>query len=374
MDIHIVMRQIHDADGDIGAVVGHALQIGQQIRPDEAGVDGAIPLLQTLDVRRTQGVLQIVDDLFQGRDGHDGIDVTGGEGAECQLQDLPHGGYQRPHFILSGSGEGDLFFTQFFDGFQNVDAVVGNTLEITDRLEQHSRLGTVRVTDRQRAELDQIRTEDILVVIGGFLVGAYQFRFFGRVVVHAIQRIVQRLHRVLRHFGGDGVATLQCHRGCVEQTVVQFGGGFRRFSVGNKADDQLFEQTAHRHQQRGTQNVEDRVRYGNADEGCRLIQYDGMQCQVHDPKYRQPRGGADDVEQEVHQCGTTRVFIGTDTRKDRRDTGTDVLTHNDRNSGTEGDLAGCCQRLQDTDGCRAGLDDRGEHRACQHTQQRILEH
>ena len=84
--VHIMVCGIHNAAGDVGAVVADTLQGGQQIGPDEAGLDGAVALLQTQDVVQTHLFLQIVDDLFQ-RFYHVGLlQIIMIEGAEGQLR------------------------------------------------------------------------------------------------------------------------------------------------------------------------------------------------------------------------------------------------------------------------------------------------
>ena len=44
------MLQFDDRHGDVGAMVGNPLVVGQQIRKDEAQFDGAAPRLQPCDV------------------------------------------------------------------------------------------------------------------------------------------------------------------------------------------------------------------------------------------------------------------------------------------------------------------------------------
>lgn len=46
MQIHAVFGSVHDADGDVGAVVCRPFQIREQIQPDKACLDGAEALFQ----------------------------------------------------------------------------------------------------------------------------------------------------------------------------------------------------------------------------------------------------------------------------------------------------------------------------------------
>ena len=58
MDVQIVLGHIDDAAGDIGAVVGGALQIRQQVCPHKARLDAALALPHPQDVTGTQLLLQ----------------------------------------------------------------------------------------------------------------------------------------------------------------------------------------------------------------------------------------------------------------------------------------------------------------------------
>ena len=65
VDVHVMVMQVDDTDGNIGAMVADTLQTGEQIRPDKARLDAAAALLQAQDVAGTHLFLQIVNDLLQ---------------------------------------------------------------------------------------------------------------------------------------------------------------------------------------------------------------------------------------------------------------------------------------------------------------------
>ena len=72
--VEIVLRRIDDAPGNIGAVVGRALETGEKIGEDEAELNAAPALLQTPDVARAHRFLELIDDLLERLD-------LGGDGA-----------------------------------------------------------------------------------------------------------------------------------------------------------------------------------------------------------------------------------------------------------------------------------------------------
>src|SRR5699024_5944889 len=53
----------NDADGDVGAVVGHPLDVGQQVAEHKAHLDGALARLKPLDMAASDLLDQLVDGL-----------------------------------------------------------------------------------------------------------------------------------------------------------------------------------------------------------------------------------------------------------------------------------------------------------------------
>ena len=65
MDIQTVMGHLNDTAGDVGAMVGHPLQAGQQVRPDKAQFNGTFPFLQPQNMPVPQLLLQGIHHLLQ---------------------------------------------------------------------------------------------------------------------------------------------------------------------------------------------------------------------------------------------------------------------------------------------------------------------
>lgn len=77
----LVLRFEHAA-GNVGAVVCHALEVCEQVRPDEAGFQTARALLKPRDLARAQLALQTVDDLLKRFDAACRGQVSGPEGGD----------------------------------------------------------------------------------------------------------------------------------------------------------------------------------------------------------------------------------------------------------------------------------------------------
>ena len=93
---------------------------------------------------------------------------------------------------------------------------------------------------------------------------------------------------------------------------------------------------------------------------------------LDDAERRQQYHHADDVEHQMHHGGALGVLIRPHGGQQRGDAGADILPHNDGDGGGIADLPRDRQRLQNTHGGGAGLDDARQHRARQHAQHRVL--
>lgn len=58
VQVQIAVGGVKDTPGDVGAVVGGALQVGKQVGPGKARVDGALAPLQAEDVTGAQLFLE----------------------------------------------------------------------------------------------------------------------------------------------------------------------------------------------------------------------------------------------------------------------------------------------------------------------------
>ena len=128
MDVHGVILKIQYAAGDIGAVVGDPLKVGQDVRPDDPGFHAAFARLHPLDVVAAQGLLQLVNDLLQrlyhGGRGH----IPLGEGLHGQGHDLRNSGCDGLQLPLGPFRVGKIGSLHPLGSFQHVDAVIADPL------------------------------------------------------------------------------------------------------------------------------------------------------------------------------------------------------------------------------------------------------
>ena len=372
MDVQIVLGHIDDAAGDVGAVVGGTLQIRQQVCPHKARLDAALAFPHPQDVTGTQLLLQQIHHLFQRLHGGCRLCIPPAEGICRPVQDLLHGSLQHLQIRLGGLAEGQPLVLQLLGRFHDVHGVVGNALEVPDGLQQFRGVLTVRRRQGLAAELHQIGSQNVLIVIRDLLVGPHLLRQRRGIVRHRQQTAAQGLHGAVRHLHGHLTALAQRQSRGGQQTLIQLRLVLRSRGVVDDPQSQLLQQRGHGHENGHAQQVKGGVDHGDARQGGRLSQNGRGQNRPNDGISRQQHRRADHIEGQVDECGTLGVLIGPHRGQQRRDAGADVLAHDDGNGGAIAHLTGDGQRLQDPHGGGAGLDDGRQHRTGQQAQHRVL--
>ena len=79
------------------------------------------------------------------------------------------------------------------------------------------------------------------------------------------------------------------------------------------------------------------------------------------------------IKIEVNHCSTARIFRTTQRGQERGNTGTDVLTKDNRDGCGIADCARCRQRLQNTNRCRGRLNNRSDTCTHQHAKHRVCD-
>ena len=251
--------------------------------------------------------------------------------------------------------------------------MVGDALEVADRLEQLRRLLALTLAHGAAAQLDEIGADDVLIVVAALLVLTDGLRKLRGVGIERGQGVLQRPRGARRHPARERAGLLQRQRGRREQALVELRRLVGALAVRHQTHGEPFEQAARGQKHGRAEDVENRVYDGNAVHGGRLIEQGGGERRLHDAERRQQHRHADHVEQQVDDGGAARVLVRPHGREQRRDAGADVLAHDDGDGRGIADAAGDGQRLQDADGGRARLDHRRDERADEHAEQRVRE-
>ena len=374
MGVHVVVVQVDDAPGDVGAVVAHPFQRGQQVRPDKSGLNAAAALLHPQNVMDAHFLLQIVNDLFQRLHPVGFFQIVVPERLKGHVHDFLHSPQQNGQLVTGGVGQRQILAFQFFGRLYQIQSVVSDALKIAEGFEQHGGLAAVVFADLQGAELDKIGAKDILIMVGFALPLPHGLRKLRRVVLEGGGGIPQGRGGHVRHFIGDHTAALQRDGGRGQQAFVQLTDRFRLLPVGDDPAHQLFQQTCRGQHQGCADDVEHRVADGDAQIRSAFSQNGRGEQGIRQHKEGQAHNGADDVEHQMHHRSPPGVLGGTHAGQQRGDAGADVLTHDNGDGCGIGHGAGGGQGLQNAHGGRRGLDDSGEHRAHENAQNGVREH
>lgn len=99
VSVHRMLAYVDDTDGNVGAMVTHTLKVGDEIRPNKSGFDGARAFLKSCDVVITEKRFQIVDHLFKR------LNVV------CKRDIVT---YKRPQMRASASKMSNIDFPPFY--------------------------------------------------------------------------------------------------------------------------------------------------------------------------------------------------------------------------------------------------------------------
>lgn len=141
----------------------------------------------------------------------------------------------------------------------------------------------------------------------------------------------------------------------------------------DKGQSQFFQQFCKWNQQDGNGNIKDGVEVCDVVAGDWIVPEGESNGVLEGIDTKQKQKCTNNIEAQVHKCRTFCIFRSADRCHDWGDTGTDILTQNDRNCRSKGDLSGRGKCLKDTDGCGRTLDNSGNTGTGKNTENRIGE-
>ncbi len=371
VDVHVALGRVEDAARDVGAVVRDALDVGQEIRPDEAGHDRTGAFLQAQDMSGAQLLRYGVDDLLERLRLLGGLVVVLAEGLVGKVQDLREGGAHAQVFSGGLFGEDDVLLVQLFRRLQDVDGVVADALVFPDYHHVFGGSHAFLVAELPGGQFHQVRSQDILQVVRFILSLPHPVGLGEIVVQDALQAFLEREEGPFAHVLQDLFALVQGQGRADEQALVEFLGLLRYIGIRDDEADQFLKQSAEGQEKQRAEQVEDRVGDRYPQQTGRLRKNFRGVKRLHYTEDGEPHGGADDVEAQVDEGGAPGVLVRPQRGDESRGAGADVLPHDDRYGRPVGHGARNGQRLQDTDGSRAGLDYSRQDGARQNAQQGI---
>ena len=98
--VHGMLADIDDADSHVGAMVTHALEVGNEIRPNKSGFNGAGTISESYDMVITKECFETVNYLLKR------LNVVCGDEVVVEISLLGQG----ENFVCGGVQHGDFFF------------------------------------------------------------------------------------------------------------------------------------------------------------------------------------------------------------------------------------------------------------------------
>ena len=374
MGVKAIQRNLDHRNGNVGAMVGDALVVGQQIVQHKAVLDAARARLQTHNVAALDLAHQTVHDFLQRLDLFCRIDVVFLESVHRAVYDILHGGFQNAEVVEGFLAELYRFIADFLSGLDEVDGVVADALKVADGVQQRVDGAVIILREVLGAQFDKVGTQHVLVVVHGIFLARDLVRNgivpdAGR--GHSLQKrraadlchIAAHQHRAPDGDGGGGQQTF------VQQGVLlaAVAGGIRHGHNGKALQHAVEGQ-----QDRGGDHVEHGMHNGNAEGVGGFVKEAKADDGVQPVEPQQEHHGADEVEIQVDKGGALGVFVGARAGDQRRDGGADVLTHNDGHGGGKGDRPRGAERLQNTHAGRAGLQHGSKHRTGNNAQNGVF--
>ena len=371
MGIEGIGFQLDDGHGHIGAVVGHALVVGQQVVEHKALIQRAGAGLQPIHMVGLHLVAQAVDDLLQRLHPRGALGIVVHEGADGDVQNLLHGGLHHVQLVAGLRRELQVLVVYLLGRLGDVQRVVGDTLEIGDGMQELADLLALRLGQRLAGDLHQIGAQLILVAVDD----GFRLRHLPEILVgkpaaqgHSHQQIPLC---PLRHGVRHQAALLDGQRRVLQKALLQpIHVLLLRMRAGIR--EQRLHQPLHqpdaRQQHDDRSQAEQGVHQGDGHRG-----HDGThECKVHDGvdavEQQRPDQHAQHVDQQIDERRALAVQIGAQRAQQHRHGGADGDTHDDGQRDLEGDGAGDGQRLQNAHCGGRALEDAGEYHAHQNAQ------
>ena len=365
------LGQLDGINGDIRAVVADLLKVMHNIQEMDTGLHGALVPAQTLDVAALETLLHRIHNFFQR------LDHTGGRNSLIVIAvngHVEHLGNRFAHgvqLLHRTRREGQTGLTELVGTLKDVLRIVADLLKIGQRVHHLGHLAALidrtDVVDggQVTANLNLCTVEEGLVLVEDLLVCSRA----------AEQRVGCQMEILLggvAHVSNAALCLIECQGRRGQEARLQLCQRvFLRLLGRHACRCQLDQQTGERQEQHRTGEIEQRMEVCDAALVDCVIPERETNRVLNRINADQEQDGADQVEVEVYHRGTAGILGAAHRGQECGDTGTDVLTEDDRDSSRIGDRTRGRQRLQNTNRCGGRLDDRGNARADQHAEHRI---
>ena len=361
--------QLDHGHGDVGAVVGHPLVVGQQVVKDKALAELADAPLEAVHMVELHLVAQGVDQLLQRLDAVGQLQVVGGEGRDGVVGDLLHGGEHGLKLPLGPLGEDDAFLVDLLGALGDVHGVVADALHVADGVEELGHVQVLLLGQLFTRQFDEVGAELILVFVDDVFPLGHELELLLGVVADQIVGILQVGLGLQGHVVQGLAALLDGHGGVLDQAGFQAGEvllfGTGRLVVLDELADLLLDGPDEGGEDQDGGEAEEGVQEGDAHGVHRGVHKAEVGHAVHTVKDHAPDDGTQHVDEQVDEGRPLAVHIGPQGGQQYGHGRANGDAHDEREGHGEGDNARDRQRLQDTHGGGGTLQHAGEDEAHQ---------
>ena len=358
-------------------MVGHTLQISDNVQEDHAVGRAALIVRQTGDMLVAEILLHGIHLILKF---NYLADRLGAVALSC-LHRIFHGpdGTVK-HFLqilLAHGREMDIALDLRLRQLGNVLRMIADPLQVIDRIQQVLDLLRLILHERQVGDLHQIFRQRLFHEIDQCLILINLLHRFPVIIQHSVLAEPHIFQRQLTHVNNLTLRRLNGKGRVLQDSGVQMGHDLllRRLGlIRLLLADQLSRQC---HQLSGKGEQKDRIHHiEDCMENGDLGAVDGRTCprriQEEDhAHHHRKQHGADHVEHQMDHSGTLCRLMGTHAGKQRRHAGTDVLSKRNINRRAPDHDTVHGQRLQDSDRRRGTLDNTGDDRTGQDSEDGI---
>ena len=156
---------LDQADGHIGAVVGHALEVREQVIEDKSRLKRAVPGLEPIHMAQLHLITQDVYPLLQRLHAVSPVYVLVNECRDRQLKYLVHRSAEDEQFALTLRRKAYLLFVYLMRRLADIHRMVADSLEVAERVQVLCGALAVTAAQLSSRQLHQICAELILVAV-----------------------------------------------------------------------------------------------------------------------------------------------------------------------------------------------------------------
>ena len=132
----LVTRNLDYAAGDIRAVVGNTLKVVEKVRKNKSMLYRTLALLKSENMIELDLITEVVNYLLKGLNVGSELQIVIYKSSIGDIENLGYRALKHTELMVCLIGERNLLFLDLLYRLDDVDSVVGNTLQVTDKVKK----------------------------------------------------------------------------------------------------------------------------------------------------------------------------------------------------------------------------------------------